>query len=418
VHLAWTALHGEVDFDELLAFATLRYGAPEAFDFLRRHRRTLHAADFAFDDKVKEQRLSAVREQWTVLVSDVRIDWDTKAASTLIGFLAQGFSKYPLSSRLQRLQSVKHTNPTDYWERMLREGLEASEQSDQSVLHLIQAWAENGDSRLIRALAKPIDKFGSIFDHFITYIQPPSKLLSLANDVLQAAMDLGVYEAYSVQPRLFSILDQSQKTIETQAIGKWLRNAAHQVIQHNLWLVVMLLIWAESKHGLQAEAMQAISRDFHENALKIFNNEPALLPRVLDRRTPDTLGKLMGTIGGTGDLSRWRGLGSALQRAANDAPHSIAAQLAFIVYEPKDFSFSPTQATQLFGEDQIPEVARLLALHIEIVSTDEVHERHFLEQMKESAQNWLNSHPSLYMHKTDTPPPDNASGATSTPPVG
>jgi len=140
----WDSLHGELDFDSLLAANILRAGAPQAFayvaaniDRLRRLHQGLHGSRDA------EQELRATLEtQWDKAGHDAA--WNRIAARCLVEFL---FPEH--GAQISRNpQTVAVSHPTDYWVRFNAGELQPGEVRDQCVLKSIELWRSTAGSRV------------------------------------------------------------------------------------------------------------------------------------------------------------------------------------------------------------------------------------------------------------------------------
>jgi hypothetical protein len=89
VHTAWNSLHGEIDIDDLIVLTVLRYGAPEAVDFLHQFRHELlfgvnEGYSSSLEARQKEQNESLVARFNEIIQ---RSRWDADAVRHLIDFL-------------------------------------------------------------------------------------------------------------------------------------------------------------------------------------------------------------------------------------------------------------------------------------------------------------------------------------------
>ena len=138
---AWTDLHGEVDFDDLLICHVIRSVSPNAFDFMMEHYGELSAA--TSDGKNKNELTSA----WGAEVRDCSLHV-RELLWTLIGFLSPGVAAVSRSPR-----PPQGVAGTVYWGRVVR-GRIAEPVRDQQVLRAIVAWKNNrADTFLANKLA-------------------------------------------------------------------------------------------------------------------------------------------------------------------------------------------------------------------------------------------------------------------------
>jgi len=151
---AWRNLHGEIDFDHLLAINVLRYAAPEAFSFVLRHWHRFHnlPSDYICQHGHLDRIRASLRREWEQVC--VGVDWDARAARTLMDLILPSTptwldeTDYGVHPRPQGVQYDR------YWQRALNESIAANEVRDQTVIRDIQQWIENpvADAALVTLL--------------------------------------------------------------------------------------------------------------------------------------------------------------------------------------------------------------------------------------------------------------------------
>jgi hypothetical protein len=189
---AWQSLHGEIDFDQLLALNALRVAAPECFDFLRSNWDRLHQAprtDRTSEiDRIDRFRKS-IRGRWLELCK--RCDWDDVAVLTLIEFILPASREWlneettsgGFSERTQGLHSER------YWRRAVDEFLPSSEERDQIVLQLTRKWVENRGvdaKELVQKLTSSeafCDTWQALAGPY--FLKDPGDILLLSHSVLE-----------------------------------------------------------------------------------------------------------------------------------------------------------------------------------------------------------------------------------------
>ena len=180
---AWRNLHGEIDFDDLLMVNVLRFAAPKAFDFVHNYIHKLRAAK---DGKLSADIEKAIRTAlegmnvedkshidqntfevlWNNYVKDV--SWNKKAAYNLIEALFPGITNW---KTLGPQCIGRKSNSTDYWGRLNAEELNNNEIQDQQILHAINEWKQDKESKVHQdhTLAEAIlrvEGFSEKIEHF------------------------------------------------------------------------------------------------------------------------------------------------------------------------------------------------------------------------------------------------------------
>lgn len=189
----WERLHGEVDFDELLVATTLRFGAPEAFEFLLEHHSEIRGLFDRGSDEDYKVRQEAVGKKWDRAVIGVK--WDTASANSLAQFLfprwvtRNGFFEEGL------LQSMRIFEPTDYWSRYLAEELDPNRVRDQEILHGLVVWRKDDHGPYFRGATLPLvlcsDKeFSSKFEHLAPVTLTGQEIRQIASATFEQALAL------------------------------------------------------------------------------------------------------------------------------------------------------------------------------------------------------------------------------------
>jgi len=170
---AWQALHGELDFDDLLVANTLRAGAPEAFAFLVERVPDIRALNSSTSEERDKKLNEKVVNEWGEYTAEV--EWDTEAGNHLIDFLFPGWIRGTFSKADAVPQGVARSEPTDYWVRLNAEEISSDEIQDQKVMQALITWERDraakayGRLTLARAifevnsLADKVEQFGTFF---------------------------------------------------------------------------------------------------------------------------------------------------------------------------------------------------------------------------------------------------------------
>ncbi len=266
--VAWRRLYGEVDLDQLIAVNILRHGAPEAFDFLVRHWDQLHAAPTS--SSVQRDSLPRISERLTAewLRATANVDWEPRAALTLLVRLLPAASQYlghPTGpDRFDPEQGIGHRR---YWLRVVNEEIDPSDVRDQTVFRDISNWRVSYvvPSALIDGLASGGD-YVAVWEHYAakTFGLESSLVLVLADQVLagyrtpRGARALGWNgqsdPARPVFPeRAFSALwlYANGHVMRDDASRDWLENQVRLAMPTSLSLVNDLYYyWASARNGI------------------------------------------------------------------------------------------------------------------------------------------------------------------------
>ena len=166
-YAAWKKLFGEVDWDHLLALNTLRYAAPEAFDFLfanwNRLRYSPHESNsFGKDqtDGIKKRLM----DEWSLASENA--EWHTGAAQTLIEFLLPAAEAW-YGERSTNDGPIQGLDKEKYWLRATREYIDPACIHDQTVYCDIKDWFEtqNAASNLVTGICGS-EEYCALFEYF------------------------------------------------------------------------------------------------------------------------------------------------------------------------------------------------------------------------------------------------------------
>jgi hypothetical protein len=186
---AWRNLHGEIDFDHLLAMKVLRYAAPEAFSFVLRHWHLFH--DRPSDNTRQNGHLGSIRatlnREWKQVCAGV--DWDTRGARTLIDLILPStpmwLDETPHYGEQLRPQGVQYER---YWQRALNDSIAVDEVRDQTVICDIQKWKENpvSDAALVTGICSSAH-YSNVWEDlaFRFFSRDRERILQLSGQVLE-----------------------------------------------------------------------------------------------------------------------------------------------------------------------------------------------------------------------------------------
>ena len=185
---AWETLIGEVDFDHLLAVNLLRYGSPEAFDFLLRHWDRLHDdyQTWGYDQSQLPQIKAMLTTEWRQVTE--KVDWNLRSGLEILKFVLPAAGEYLGDRRGNehlRKQGISHER---YWLRIINEDIDPSHARDQSVLRDLDCWmADPSDtsSSLLAGLCT-CDDYVRVWEHLAPRIlyQNSALVLMLAGQII------------------------------------------------------------------------------------------------------------------------------------------------------------------------------------------------------------------------------------------
>lgn len=141
-HSAWSRLCGEVNLDQLIVLNVIRYGAPEAFDWLlsrwARFRSPPTKRNYGVDRS--EQFKESMQNQWQVLIRDA--DWNPQAVQRAIEFILPASTAWLTDSNGYSLRISQPLSEGKYWIRAVNEAFSPGSITDQQVARDEKAWNE------------------------------------------------------------------------------------------------------------------------------------------------------------------------------------------------------------------------------------------------------------------------------------
>jgi hypothetical protein len=256
---AWQALHGEANFDDLLAVNILRHGAPAAFDFLLRHWNHLHDGPRTWQtDRDRLQAItSQLKSEWQQVGRES--DWDLRPAIALFEFLLPATVEYLGETRgvPNTRSQVQGINDRRHLDRITNEEIDPNQVRDQVVLDDLHDWLRTRDTS--SALVERIYEGGDYLNRWEHYTEPgfisePAGLLQLAGQILNRlrtahgtrASGPEVHDAFADVWRRAN--RQVPRGPESR---KWLEGQIRDAMPYSLPLVLDLYYyWCSSKNGV------------------------------------------------------------------------------------------------------------------------------------------------------------------------
>jgi len=206
---------------------TLRFGAPEAFEFLLENHMQILGLKGEDVLKTRNIRLKAIESKWAQTAEAAK--WDAASAKRLVQFLFPCWYEAPQEA--ESLQGIQVFEPTDYWSRYLSEDIDPDTIRDQELLHDLEAWRQDAggahfrNARLSSILCTNVE-FASKFEHFAPLILTGKDVRSIATTTFKEALDIQGVAAFSDSVVGFIPLCRLaiRQPIDETAHLKWVEN--------------------------------------------------------------------------------------------------------------------------------------------------------------------------------------------------
>jgi len=403
----WQHLHGEIDFDDMLIANVLRFGAPEAFEFLLENIIEIRSIQVGINSEAKEKRLTAIENKWTQLAKVV--DWDTSSAKGLIQFLFPTWQDKYYPPKKSNYQGLQVENPTDYWPRFLNEELEIGEIRDQEILSGLRKWKDNPDGRVfhnltLSSLLCSDEAFVEKFEHFAPLFLNGLEIRRIAAAVFSEAIKLlGVKAKSDSVPGFLPLWRKAtRQPIDEKEHLKWVQEEIFKALPVSLQFANDIYYYWKSNSELYLYDKKAridLRKGVISKTKAFFENDPARFVSTLD---PDSsyisihLCKTFSSIdeGGEGFVpADWKWFGLLLLDAGDLNPQVIVPQIVPFIIKVQhlthgySFSFNNDGAEELFG-DELPRLMKLVSQEIDLSHFDP-QETGSIEQARETAKQWL-----------------------------
>ena len=141
---AWQSLHGEIEFDDLFIANAIRVSELGVFNFIHENISDIRWLGRQGTKKEEEQKERDALKEKLKLANVMESPSRQEAIEILLKFLFPYWKYSPIYTNAA-IQGFSKIDPTDYWERMVREKLDDEEISDQEVARAIINWKENKD---------------------------------------------------------------------------------------------------------------------------------------------------------------------------------------------------------------------------------------------------------------------------------
>ena len=404
----WKKLAGEIDFDDLLIVNVLKVVDERIFSFIDKN--IIQLCELvACENRERESELrNELEPEYTRATKGDKYDTDTvrKLINTLFpGFAGGDISEFMTRQLLTSYQHVANDEPTRYWERIKRGELYDNEVADCEILEALTKWNADFESKAFRdmEMIKALSKDKAVFE--------------------KARQFKGLISQVCLQKAASKQFDMTLKEHRNKAncevcdaVGQWfMLKPEHNDEQWQQWLLEeikkalpvslryvndLYCSWYNPEQnldlGLRAQVVEA--------AKDIFENNPALLAKVLD---PDYIWSVFDFSlnfaekdKGTNILhqSQWKWLGGVLLEAGKNNPQVIGPQIANIFYKILNLNrekniefndkFDHSVLKSIFSNQEEKVMKLLLLQGVDIEKYDE-QSKAVLFRARDEATEWL-----------------------------
>jgi KAP-like P-loop domain-containing protein len=381
---AWTSLHGEVSFDDLLCVLALRFGEPNAYSFLANH---IDSARRDVDRKEEREKILKERiDEW-----NERTDaGNRRAAECLLRFLLPGLLDAQERKSDNEHQHIRVHIPTDYWARVNVGAVDGV--PDQKVLRGLPYWKSDpcaivyDDKTFVDNL-----RTNPAFVNKLRQFEDRAKEWLVASQVYELASELfaSILGADGVaaegDTRAATVLWRIAREAEADLPDnhkKWLRGEIVKALRVSLPFALRIYdYWRNGIPGVEADASTpGLGKDFLDASRDVFQNDAQALANALDPERPYGIDHLVHMHGHQPPEEDWVWLGPVIIDAIHSGTSSIIGETVMLLTdklppEQRPPSFKAERAEIFFG-DRLPEVAeailntpRNVGIHVEGLST-------------------------------------------------
>jgi len=332
---AWSSLHGEIDFDDLFVANVLRVAATEVFNFVHENLPEIRWLQRGKEDKDDKER-KALHESLAKACSltGPRL----QATNELVGILFPYWPSPQLPGMRSTgvIQGVWNPEPTDYWDRFVREGLYDWEIGDQATARAINGWKQNRESNVYQGMtlpyavneipgfAKKIWQFGDLFDG--------SEIRVLTSQVFEI-----VFKTKGSTDRDFLGRNELHRLASDKPFsghGDWLIGEASKLLALNLFLAVDAYQHWFDPTFYEGEAEAKRVRNLVLQKAKSYYSDRGAFIEAIRYAASNAVRDFVLTMsnrqyggGGSFDPDEWIWLADALMDAAETGDPTVVRQL-------------------------------------------------------------------------------------------
>jgi hypothetical protein len=378
VDRAWSALHGEIDFDDLFITHLLRYVYKEAYAFLLNNLHSFRSMNDREndDDGAKRKRAELAKDLESALkLSDIEI------VDNLIQSLFPTWKKDRWATNHQAPQGVRHSVPVDYWTRLQHEQIDPSDIRDQTILKSIKRWQMNHATVIVdhKSLAHFIveSREASAKVYHFSRLLSEKDIHILASQANTLILDQHGKNASHESNHAFRDLWHASLDRIWQGREKWLVDEIERALPISIQLANDLYYFWRNKtysdvkfHPDTTELRQAIV----QVAKDLWVNHANRMTSALSPNHPESLYMFViefskaDMVGNGFKYAEWKWVFDMMVNALEESPDIMAQQfIQFMVYQPdsldKKFKVRIQSSQRMFGE-RLPDVIHLLNQHL------------------------------------------------------
>jgi energy-coupling factor transporter ATP-binding protein EcfA2 len=405
---AWKKLAGEIDFDDLLIVNVLKVVDERIFSFIDKNISRLCA--LATDNEKKSQDELRKKLEPEYKQATEKADYDVNAVSKLVKalfpkFIGESTTDELLRRDLTSYQHVANDEPTKYWERIKRGELYDNEIADCETLRALRQWNKDHESKAFRDM----EMFEALFNDESIFKKVLQFKSLISRDCLQKTAskqfdktlkEYGNKASREVCPALTRLFVLKPE-YDDKLWRNWLLEEIKKALPISLRYAYELYhFWYDPKHNPDGDLRGRVV----EEAKKIYENDPALLAKVLD---PDYIWSVFNFTESfaeknkdtrTIDSKQWMWLGRTLIEASADNPQIIGVHIAAMASSMSSYNrekqieyenkFYQTEVKSIFNDQEYKAMKLLLLEDVDIEKYDETSKKVLL-CARDEATKWL-----------------------------
>lgn len=401
---SWNSLHGEIDFDDLLAARVIYTVAPEAFAFINENRSKLVDFNAESTSEFIRKKQEENRKQLETAWESINGMWDRGLVKTLIDFLFPGWIKDNFYKG-NVPQGVLHSSPTDYWSRLNKEVLTKDEIPDQVMLHAIDNWKKDRNKsvhqgRTLSEAILQIDGFAGKLEHF-GHLLDAHEIRSLASELFELIRKDGGKFPKDAHYRGFIELWRLSLDNPVDKHEEWILDEIKKAIPVSLHFANELYYyWRNQDHPSISTRIQTpmLRNGFIEAARLVYANNKSALITAIDPTYMYSIYHFMILYstkdqGGSGfDPTEWKWLIDVLLDAGATSPQVVIPQLVPLISNETSkglkgflYTIDENRLDSLFVTEKA-RLLKLLAMQIDISMFDEREKNHIEYVRNEAAK--------------------------------
>ncbi|GAB5444336.1 MAG: hypothetical protein Fues2KO_46850 [Fuerstiella sp.] len=388
---AWHTLHGEIDFNHLLAVNVLRFGAPECFQFLLRHWDRIHSPPSqrpAFGEESKRVIRRAILNDWNHTVENV--DWNPTAALRVIEFILPATEYWLVDdSRYGHNQTgPQYVFEERYWIRAINEAIDGDDVRDQEVIRDVQAWLDTpGTATDLVTKLTTSPRYADIWEHFASglFASRQDEILLLCEQTIQRILsEQGVAACHNSQGFVHTWRFACQRISYQAENVTWLRDRISEAALVSIEMVNALWHYYGShrQHSIiRPDDTESVRRHILDRISDCVTDGTSLVAKL----TPNASSTLYQLVFDPGenderslaDAQSWAWLGRHILAELRNRNVVAAANCGVLLSGQDRMTVNTEALDQFFGEDaaevidtldsmveQIPEAYQLLVSNV------------------------------------------------------